>query len=29
MDEIKNEYKILVRQLIGKQPFGRAHRWID
>jgi len=29
MEGIKNEYKILVRKLIGKQPSGRAHRWID
>jgi hypothetical protein len=29
MEEKKNEYKILVRKLIGKQPFGRQHRWID
>jgi len=25
MEDIKNEYKILVRKLTGKQPLGRAH----
>jgi len=29
MEEIKNEHKSLVKELIGKQPFGRPHRRTD
>jgi hypothetical protein len=29
MEETNNAYKILIRKLLGKQPFGRPHRWID